>query len=200
MSAGEEREPAGAAGEATRLLRRLREGDERAADELVPLVYAELHRLARRAMADLPPGHTLQPTALLNEAWVRLTHGGGAGFEDREHFLAVASRAMRSVLVDRARRRGARKRGGGAERLELDRVVAVLEERSADLVALDEALEDLAQLDPELARIVEMRFFGGLKHPAVASVLGVSLRSVERGWSTARAWLHARLAPEEGRA
>jgi RNA polymerase sigma factor (TIGR02999 family) len=181
-------------GEATVLLRRMRAGEARAADELLPIVYAELHRLARRAMASRPPGHTLQTTALLNEAWLRLAQSQGASWEDREHFLAVAARAMRSVLVDHARRRGALRRSGPGERVDLDRVVTLLEESATDLVALDAALEELAAMNAELARIVELRFFGGLKHPAIATVLDVPLRRVERGWAAARAWLHARVA------
>lgn len=180
-------------GDATILLRRLQEGDGRAADELLPIVYAELHRLAQRAMAGRG-GQTLQTTALMNEAWIRLVDGDGAEWESRNHFLAVAARAMRSVLVDRARRRGALKRGGARVELELDAAIDELEERAPDLVALDDALEKLAEVDETLVKIVEMRFFGGLSQPAIAEVLGISLRSVERGWSTARAWLHARLA------
>ena len=175
------------------LLRRLQSGDGGASDELLPIVYAKLHRLAQRAMAGRA-GQTLQTTALMNEAWIRLVEGDGAEWQSRNHFLAVAARAMRSVLVDRARRRGALKRGGEKVELELDAVVDQLEERASDLLALDVAPEKLFEVDEMLARIVEMRFFGGLSQPAIAEVLGVSLRSVERGWSTARAWLYARLA------
>lgn len=163
------------------------------ADPRSDLVYAELRRLARRAMSRQGPGHTLQTTALLHEAWLRLEKLD-ARWESKDHFLAVAARAMRSVLVDHARRRGAEKRGGGRQRVDLDDVVDGLQQRSADLLALDEALAELTRLDEELARIVEMRFFGGLKHPAIADLLGVSLRRVERGWSTARSWLYTRLS------
>lgn len=167
--------------------------DSSDADPRSDLVYAELRRLARRAMSRQAPGHTLQTTALLHEAWLRLEKVG-ARWESEEHFLAVAARAMRSVLVDHARRRSADKRGGGRQRVDLDDLVDVLQQRSADLLALDEALAELARLDEELGRIVELRFFGGLKHPAIADLLGVSLRRVERGWSTARSWLYTRLS------
>jgi RNA polymerase sigma-70 factor (ECF subfamily) len=177
----------------TLLLQRLNDGDSAASEELLKIVYAELHGLARRAMAREPGGHTLQPTALLNEAWMRLFDSASSDWQGHSHFLGVAARAMRSILVDHARRRGAEKRGGDRVRMDLSEAVASFEERGTDLVVLDEALEELAEVDPELARIVELRFFGGLKHPEIAKVLDSSLRSVERGWSTARAWLYQRV-------
>jgi RNA polymerase sigma factor (TIGR02999 family) len=177
------------------LLQRLNDGDATASEELLRIVYAELHGIARRAMAREPDGHTLQPTALLNEAWIRLFDSVEKDWEGHSHFLGVAARAMRSVLVDYARRRNAEKRGGGGDRVQLDvaEAVASFEQRGTDLVALDAALAELAEVDPDLARIVELRFFGGLKHPEIAKVVGTSLRSVERGWSTARAWLYQRI-------
>ena len=178
------------------LLKRMRDGDVDAAEELLPVVYQELHRLAERALGRQNPGHTLQTTALLNEAWIRLVEAEGGDWKSRNHFLAVAAKAMRSVLVDHARRRGAEKRGAGRARVELDEALDLLEQRSSDLLALDEALEELATMDESLARIVELRFFGGLKHPEIAELLNSSLRSVERGWSAARAWLYTRLAEE----
>ncbi len=184
-------------GEVTLLLQRAREGDERAGEALLSLVHGELRRLAQSAFSSAPPGHTLQPTALVHEAWMRLARSEG-GWQDREHFYAVAARAMRSVLVDHARRRGALRRQAPGARVELDGVVASFEERAGDLAALDAALEELAARDQELARIVELRFFGGMQHPAIARVLGVPLRRVERGWSTARAWLLTRLGGPRG--
>jgi len=185
--------------ELTALLQRFQAGDAGAADELAPLVHAELHRLARRALSGLPPGQTLQTTALLNEAWLRLEQAEGEPLDGREHFLAVAARAMRSIVVDRARRRGAERRGGGLERIELDRALDLLERSSSDLVALDAALDELARARPELARVVELRFFAGMKHPEIARVLDWPLRRVERAWSTARAWLYARLTEDGAR-
>ena len=178
----------------TLLLRRIESGDREAGAELLELVYGELRDLAAGYMAGERAAHTLQPTALVHEAWVRLMGAEGA-WKDRAHFVGFAALAMRRVLVDHARRRRAEKRGGG-RREPLDTVVAVFEERGADLVALGEALERLEALDPELARIVERRFFAGATNAEVAADLGVSERTVERGWSTARAWLRAELGPE----
>jgi len=184
-------------GDATLILKRLSAGDPAAGAELLPLVYEELRRLAQVAMKNARGNHTLQPTALLNEAWIRLIDPRRADFEGRGHFMAVAARAMRSVLVDHARRRGAEKRGGDALRVELDLAVAGFDERSEGLLELDRALHELASFDAELARIVDMRFFGGMKNPAIAEALGLSLRSVERGWSSARAWLYRRVTGGE---
>lgn len=162
-------------------------------EEWLPLVYEELHGLARRAMASQPPGQTLQTTALLSEAWLRLDRKQRGGFTSRDHFLAVAAKAMRSILVDHARARGAEKRAGSRAQVNLDTVVELFDRSAGDLLGLDEALTELAVLDSEMAAIVELRFFSGMTHPAIADQLGLSLRSVERAWSTARAWLHARL-------
>lgn len=181
----------------TVLLQRLSAGEAGAADELIPLVYQELRGLARRRMADQPAQHTLGTTGLVHEAYLRLAGGSGGPWEGRRHFLRVASRAMRSVLVDHARRKQAEKRGGSRSAEPLDELCALYEERSLDLVALDEALEGLATKDEELARIVELRFFGGLENAEVAEVLGCSTRTVERGWRTARSWLSTRLGPED---
>lgn len=178
---------------ATRLLRLLQSGNADAGDELLPMVYGELQHLASRALAR-GQGHTLQTTDLMNEAWLRLVQHSGSEWEGREHFLAVAARAMRSVLVDRARKRGTIKRGGAPRaELDLDMVVDGLEARSDHLVRVDEALETLQRAAPELARIVEMRFFGGMSHGDIARALDVSLSTVERGWRSARAWLYAHL-------
>ena len=148
-------------------------------------------------MAGRPHGQTLQPTALLNEAWIRLVERERPSFDGRGHFLGVAARAMRSVLVDASRRRTAGKRGGGESRVPLDDLLLSFEEQAIDLVALDQALDALATEDATLARIVELRFFGGLSHPEIVEVLGVPLRSVERGWRTARAWLRQQVDGDE---
>ena len=179
---------------ATILLRRLSRGDDGAADELLPLVYGELHALAARFMGERAAGHTLQPTALVNEAWLRMIEpAAGGNFENRAHFLGVAAKAMRSVLVDHARRRGAQKRGGALERVPLEDIAALFEERSSDLLALDEALTRLAAMDAQLGRIVELRFFGGLSVEETARTLGVSEPTIVRGWRVARMWLQREL-------
>ena len=184
----------------TRLLERLRGGDAQAAERVYELLQAELRHLADREMRRQEPGHSLQPTALVNEAWIKLVGGDGRSYDNRGHFLGVAAKAMRSVLVDHARAKRAARRGGGALRVELDDALAAYEERAYDLVALDDALEALARVDERLARIVELRFFAGLEHGEVAEALGISLRTVERDWRTARAWLHERLvAADHGR-
>jgi len=181
---------------ATLLLQRLEAGDASAGEELLPIVYEELHRLARGAMARERNEHTLQATALVNEAWIRLVDREGARWEGREHFLAVAARAMRSVLVDHARRRAAEKRGGAVERVPLEQAFALFDERAVDILELHEALEELAGVEERAARVVELRFFGGLTNEEAARVLATSLRTVEREWRVARAWLHQRIAGE----
>jgi RNA polymerase sigma factor (TIGR02999 family) len=170
----------------TLLLRRMAAGDSAAADELLPLVYAELRDLAAGLMRRQTPDHTLQPTALVHEAWLRFSNGN---FENRDHFAAVAAKAMRSVLVDHARRRQSEKRGGALERAPLDALAEVFSERAPDLLALDAALERLSRFDAELARLVELRFFAGLSVEETARVLGCSTASVTRGWRVARMWL-----------
>ena len=181
----------------TRLLRRMRDGDSLAADELLPLVYEELRALAARAMGQRSAGHTLQPTALVNEAWLRFAGDGEAPeFQNRAHFLGVAARAMRSVLVDHARRRGAAKRVTGRERVPLEHVLDLFEEHTSDLLALDEALTRLTTMDPELGRIVELRFFGGLSVEETAHALDCSEATVVRGWRVARLWLKNDLEPD----
>ena len=142
--------------------------------------------------------HTLQPTALVHEAYLRLMGGARMEWEDRAHFLNVAARAMRRVLVDHARKRHAKKRGGRREREPLDDAVDVYAERGLDVLALDDALERLAGVDDQLARIVELRYFAGLSNPEAARVIGMPLRSLERGWFSARAWLRAELGGVEG--
>ena len=183
-----------AAPNATLLLRRYGEGDRAAADALLPLLYDELRRIAGAHMQHERRDHTLQPTALVHEAWLRLVDQPARDLQSRQHFLSLAARVMRRVLVDHAREHGAQKRGGAAERVTLDGAVALYESRALDLMEMDEALERLAELDPALARLVELRFFAGLSNAEVAELEGASLRSVERGWSTARAFLRGELA------
>lgn len=161
-------------------------GESAAADALLPIVYAQLHELAARLMREQGPQHTLQPTALIHEAWLRCA---GGDFENRAHFVAVAAKAMRSVLVDHARRRRAEKRGGAHERVPLDAVVELFHASAPDMLALDAALERLAALDPELARVVELRFFAGLSVEETARVTGSSTATVTRTWRVARMWL-----------
>jgi RNA polymerase sigma factor (TIGR02999 family) len=182
--------------EVTRLLSALGAGDPRAAQRLLPLVYDELRRLAAAQMARERPGHTLDATALVHEAWVRLT--GGQQLESRSHFFRASAEAMRRVLVDHARARAAGKRGGGWTRVELAdwQKAAQVPER---VLALSEALERLAAREPRKAELVTLRFFGGMSMPEAADALGVSLPTAERWWAFARSWLYAELLdPGEG--
>ncbi|MDH3591031.1 MAG: ECF-type sigma factor [Planctomycetota bacterium] len=180
-------------GHTTRLLRRLTDGDAKAADELFTLVYEELHSVAERLMAGERSDHTLQATALIHEAWMRLLGGAAVSATDRTHFLRLAARAMRHVLVDHARGRGRAKRGGGVKPLPLDEAVAHFEQNDTDLLALDEALEKLAAQDEQLARIVELRCFGGLTLEETGEVMGLTVRKVHMGWTFARGWLRGEL-------
>ncbi|MEQ1894955.1 MAG: ECF-type sigma factor [Planctomycetota bacterium] len=180
----------------TALLHRVAEGDSNAANELLALVYEELHRLAGSFLAGERRDHTLQPTALVHEAWLRMNGGAPQAWQNRAQFVAVAARAMRRVLLDHARRRAAQKRSGSGERVPLDDTIEVFERGGVDLLALNEALGRLELLDPELVRLVELRYFAGASNEEAALALGVSTRTVERGWSTARAWLRAELGEE----
>ncbi|MCC7011333.1 MAG: sigma-70 family RNA polymerase sigma factor [Planctomycetes bacterium] len=180
--------------DATTFLARSRAGDPRAADELFRLVYAELRALAGNYMRGVNPAQTLQPTALVHEAFLRMVSAEQAeGWESRAHFLGVAAKAMRSVLVDHARAKHAQKRGGAQNRVALDGLIEELEHTGSDLVSLDDALSALAEVDDELARVVELRFFGGLTIEETAKVMGISTATVERAWRTARLWLRDRL-------
>ena len=170
----------------TTLLRAWSEGDETAFEQLLPLVEAELRRLARGYMARERPGHTLQVTALVNEAFLRLTDARAVRWQDRAHFLGISARLMRRVLVDHARTRGYQKRGGGAHRVALTEGMAVSAEPTLDLIALDRALESLAATDARQARVVELRFFGGLSVEETADVLRVSAQTIKRDWRLAK--------------
>jgi RNA polymerase sigma factor (TIGR02999 family) len=180
------------------LLVRLRAGDAEAGEDLFAHLYRELHALAERGMRRERSDHTLQPTALVHEAWMRIARGADTPvWEGRAHFLAVAAKAMRRVLVDHARRHKAEKRGADPARVELDAVLAELEPRALDVLALDEALERLSARDAELGRIVELRFFGGLTTAETGAVLGLTVRQIEGAWVTARGWLHRELQPKD---
>ncbi len=175
----------------TGLLRAWSDGDETALERLLPLVEAELRRLARAYMARERRGHTLQPTALVNEAFLRLTDARHVRWQDRAHFLGIAARLMRRVLVDHARSRGYQKRGGGAARVTFTEALAVAPEPALDLdlVALDRALEGLALADARKARVIELRFFGGLSVEETAEVLHLSTDTIKRDWRLAKLWL-----------
>jgi RNA polymerase sigma factor (TIGR02999 family) len=174
----------------TVLLARWNQGEASAREALVPLVYEELRRVARKCLAHQPRDHTLQSTALVHEAYLRLVGRTSVHWQDRVHFFAVAARLMRGILVDHARRRGAAKRGGEAVTLVLDEAVVLPKKKEVDLVALDDALTCLATLDARQSQIVELRFFGGLSIEDVALALGISPATVKREWATARLWLH----------
>ncbi len=180
------------------LLKQSRGGDRVAAAELLPIVYEELRRLAAGYMRQQRREHTLQPTALVHEAYVKLIHEADTDWNDRGHFMAVAARAMRQVLVDYARRRGARKRGGDAVRVTLSALPAGCGSQELDLVEIEELLEHLGELDERKSRVVELRFFGGLTNEEIARVLEVSLRTVEGDWYVARAWLRRELTRSDG--
>ena len=185
----------------TALLRGWTQGDAEAGDKLLPLVYAELRRRAARHLRRERAGHTLQPTALVHEACLRLM-GQKVAWQSRAQFFGLASQMMRRILVDHARGRQAGKRSGGWKRVELEEAVAISEQRDLDLVLVDQALEELAALDARQARLVELRFFGGLTVEETAEVLSISPATVKREWSSARAWLYQRVAggPDTGRA
>jgi RNA polymerase sigma-70 factor, ECF subfamily len=180
-------------GEITRVLAQLKKGNKAAADDLVPLVYPHLRSLASYYMRRERPDHTLQATALVHEAFIRLLKQENLAWEDRNHFFGVAAGLMRRILVDYARAHRAGKRGGAERDLPLDEALVFAVERSSELIALDDALKQLAEWDPRQSRIVELRFFAGLTEEEAAEVLGISVRTVKRDWAAARAWLHGEL-------
>lgn len=173
----------------TRILAELKAGKPGAGQSLFGLLYNELHALAQGYMRGEKTGHTLQPTALVHEAYLRLGGDSKAAWENRAHFLKTAARAMRRVLIDHAHRKSAEKRGGGREREMLGDFLTSMEESSTDLIALDSALQRLSEIDPRGAQVVELRFFGGQSIKDIARIMGVSSRTVDRDWLAARAWL-----------
>src|SRR5580704_9876618 len=181
-----------AVGDLSTLLRAWSDGDQAALEQLTPFVYDELRRLARRYMRRERAGHSLQTTALVNEAWMRLVDYKRMHWQDRAHFFAVSAQLMRRILVERARRHNL-KRGGGLQHVSLEEAAVVGGDRPADLVALDDAMNALARLDARKAQVVEMRFFGGLSVGETAEVLKVSSVTVKRDWSTAKLWLSREL-------
>ena len=187
-------DPVDGDGDITQLLRAWQDGDEQAADRLATLVYPELHKMARGLLSVERRDHTLQPTALLHEAYLRLAAQNRLTWQDRHHFFALAARMIQRVLVDHARRRVAHKRGGDVRRVPLDDVADLATERPDLLIALDTALEALEQQDPRLAAIVRSKFFGGLTGEQIAETLGCSTRTVKRQWRVAKAWLYSVLS------
>jgi RNA polymerase sigma-70 factor (ECF subfamily) len=184
--------------EVTQLLRAWSRGDDRALDKLTPLVEGELHRLAHRYMARENPGHTLQTTALVNEVYLKLVNVQDMTWQDRAHFFAISARMMRHILTDFARSRQFQKRGGAALHVTLDEALMVSPEQDADIVALDDALGQLAALDPRKSQVVELRFFGGLSAEETAEVLKVSRETVLRDWKFAKVWLLRELSGDKG--
>ncbi len=183
-------------GDVTALLKRAEDGDDQALERVFPLVYQELQRIARAQLGRERAGHTLQPTALVNEAYLKLVQRPPKGTENRSHFLGVAARAMRQVLVDHARAWSASKRGGGAVPVTLNEELAGVGSEPEQILALDQALDRLDALDARLRQVVELRYFGGLQDEEIAEALGVTRRTVQRDWVKARAWLHRELSEE----
>jgi RNA polymerase sigma-70 factor (ECF subfamily) len=187
-----------ASADVTVLLAQLVGGDEQAASRLVPLVYSELRQMAARYMRRERADHTLQTTALVHEAYLKLVEQRSASWQNRAHFFAVAAKVMRHILVDHARANMREKRGGGQPVLQLDEGLVFSPESSSELLEVDEALHRLAEMDPRQGKIVELRFFGGLTVDETAAVLGISAKTVKRDWSVAKAWLHGELKQGHG--
>ena len=183
-----------ASSDVTQILKELRDGDDEAAARLIPLVYDELRRLADHYLRQERPDHTLQPTALVHEAFLKLIDQTRIDWQNRAHFFGIAAQLMRQILVDHARRHNASKRGGAQQKVALDEAVNYSQPRDVDLVALDEALTELAKFDERQSRIVEMRFFGGLTIKETAEALGISPATVKVDWNMAKAWLHQQIA------
>lgn len=181
----------------TELLVHWRQGDEDAREQLIPLIYGELRRVARNYLRHERPDHTLQSGALVHEAYLRLLGEDSPQWKNRAHFFGVAAQVMRHILVDHARNRRAAKRGGGVPRLALDPQMALPQTRDLDLLALDDALNRLAELDPQQSRLIELRFFGGLSIVETAAALNISAATVKREWATARAWLQREMKSKE---
>ncbi len=184
--------------EITELLNEWSNGDELALEQLMPLVYAELHKMAERYMQRQQVGHTLQPTALIHEAYVKLAGSAEENWENRAHFFGVASKPMRHILVDHVRKRNFEKHGGKLDRVDIDEVIIVSQERATDLVELDDALTQLFEIDERKGKVVEFRYFGGLSNDEIAEILKVSSKTVERDWNFARSWLLRELSVNKG--
>lgn len=178
----------------TQILQAVADGDSKAAKELLPLVYTELRALAEARMRKMPPGHTLQPTALVHEVYMRLVGRDSPGWESRGHFFFAAARSMRDILVEQARQKAALKRGKGHHRVDADKLMIAIETPAEDMLALDEALQRLEKAEPRKHKLVMLRFFAGLTAQEAAQALDVSLRTVERDWRFVRATLHKELA------
>jgi RNA polymerase sigma factor (TIGR02999 family) len=189
--------------EVTRILFAIEQGDPHAAEQLLPLVYDELRKLAAQKLAQEKPGQTLDATALVHDAYIRLVVSGASNragephYSSRRHFFAAAAEAMRQILIDRARQKGSLKRGGERRRVELHDALQAVVDRPDELLALDEALSQLAAIEPVKAELVKLRFFAGMTMPEAAEFLGISLATAERYWSFARTWLYTRLADEQ---
>lgn len=179
-------------GEVTLLLRAMKSGDQTASEKLLPLVYQELHRLAKSYMRRERPDHTLQPTALINEAYIRLA-GDTTDWQNHSHFIAVAANVMRRVLVDHARMHNAGIRGGDFQRVEFEEGIAISSERSAEMIALDDALDELEKVNPRQAKVVELRYFAGLSVDEIGAIMKIAPRSIQRDWASARVWLFERM-------
>jgi RNA polymerase sigma factor (TIGR02999 family) len=185
--------------EVTRILDRVHQGEAQAAEELLPLVYEELRKLAAFKMADEAPGQTLQPTALVHEAWIRLTSAQNQPWQNRGHFYAAAAEAMRRILIDNARRKRSLKRGAGAERIDLDRVDIAAQADAETLLVVNEALNKLGAEDAACAELVKLRFFVGMSNAEAARTLGISERTTKRYWTFARAWLYHEIQTQRQR-
>ena len=181
----------------TRLLLAWRNGDQEALERLTPLVYGELRRMAHRFMRRERPDHTLQSSALVNEAYIRLIDCHQVDWQNRAHFFGIAAQMMRQILIDHARRHARARRGGGLRQVSFEETAIVSVERAAELIALDDALNDLAAFDLGKSRIVELRFFGGLTNEEVGEVMGMTLRTVEREWRKAKAWLRRAISKRD---
>ena len=188
------KDPAPSPHEITQLLAEWSNGNQTALDKLYPLVYDELHRMARRYMNRERKGHTLQTTALINEAYVRLVDQKHVHWENRAHFFAISAQIMRRILIDHARSHAYAKRGGGAQKVSLDETAIIADDPAADLLLLDEALNRLAEMDPRRSQVVELRYFGGLNNEEISGVLKISENTVTRDWNMARAWLYQELS------
>lgn len=185
--------------EVTQILGAIRRGEPKAAGELLSLVYAELRRLAAAKMASEAPGQTLQPTALVHEAWLRLSHDDRRRWNDQTHFFAAAAEAMRLILVDNARRKRAQRHGGGQQRVEMPEIASPVMESDDKVLAVNEALERFAVLDPQKAELVKLRYFVGMTLEQAAEALGLSERTAKRHWAFARAWLQEEIKAQKTR-